>query len=210
MHVAVFGATTEAGKSVVVKLIEQNHTVTVFEDDVNPFTNHPNIKVIQGDLKNQSDVARAVEGAEAVVSALGNWRMNAEAVSASAIRNVLPEMEQRGIWRIVVLASVVTRVEGDNFGFLERCIYRAYSMLLPRALRDSEDQVRFLLSSKVDWTVIRAPGIRKSGGKGSWKFVHNPPRPWQRVHAEDVAAAMVSELWEKRHLNQAPFIKSGK
>jgi putative NADH-flavin reductase len=207
MHIAVFGATDKVGKSVVVKLIEQNHTVTAFEHDGNPFVNHPSIQIVQGDVSNVADIRRALEGVEAVISTMGTWRNGT--ATAPVMSSVLTEMEERGIWRIIGIVNVVAQVEGDHSSTLYKWIYKLYKMMMPKTLRDYEDQIRFLQSSKADWTLIRVPGIRKSGKKGSWKFSLDRPYPWQRVHADDVAEALVRQLADTHYVNQAPFIRAG-
>lgn len=208
MHIAVFGATDRVGKSVVVKLVEQNHTVTAFEHDENPFINHPNIRIVQGDVSNASDVARALEGVDAVISTMGTWRKST--ATAAAMSSILTNMEERGIWRIVVLANVVARIENDSVDFIDRWVYKFYKFLIPSTLREYEDQIRFLQSSKADWTIIRVSNIRRRGSKGAWRLSPDRARPWQRIHAEDVADALVQQLSEDRYLNQAPYIRSGK
>lgn len=205
MHIAVFGATSRVGKAVVVKLIEQNHTVTAFEHDGNPFANHQSIKIVQGDIQNTADIVRALEGAEAVITTMGTWQTGV--AFAPAMRNILTEMEQRGIWRIVCLTSAVAHIEGDHSDSLHRWVYKLYKMLIPKILRDYEDQIRFLQSSKADWTIIRVPSIRKNGKKGSWKFALDAPLPWQRIHADDAAEALVAQLSDNHYINQAPFLR---
>lgn len=210
MHITVFGATSRVGRSVVAKLIEQNHTVTAFEDGSNPFISHPNIKIVQGDMRSEPDVTRALEGAEAVICAAGTLRMNAEANLAPAMRTILTEMERRSVWRIVVLSNVIVNLDGDHSSAIGQWVYKLYKTVMPKALRDSEDQIRFLQSSKADWTVIRAPNARIRGAKGAWKLSLDPIYPWQRVHADDVATALVSQFADRRYMNQAPFISTGK
>lgn len=206
MRIAVFGATGKVGKSIVVKLIEQNHTVTAFEDGANPFVNHPSIRIIQGDPNNVSDIARTLDGADAVISTLAGGG-GVDAAQASVTRNILTEMERRDIWRIVSLSSSVTYIEGDSLDFINKWISRMYSLKMPHTTRNEEDHIRFLQSSKADWVVVRSPIIRSRGKKGGWEFVQAPPYPWQRVHVDDVAEALVSQLTDNRYLNQAPFIR---
>jgi putative NADH-flavin reductase len=208
MHIAVFGATDKVGKSVVVKLIEQSHTVTAFEHDGNPFINHPSIRIVQGDIGNTDDIRHALEGVDAVMSTMGTWKIGT--ATAPAMSKVLTEMEERGIWRIIGIVNVVAQVEGDQPTALYKWIYKLYGMIMPKTLRDYEDQIRFLQSSKADWTLIRVPGIRVSGKKGNWKFSLDRPYPWQRVHAEDIAEALVRQLADTHYVDQAPFIKAGK
>jgi putative NADH-flavin reductase len=204
MHIAVFGATDKVGRSVVVKLIEQNHTVTAFEHDGNPFVNHPKIRIIQGDVSNPDDVKRALEGVDTIVSTMGTWRNGT--ATAPAMSNLLTEMEERGIWRIIGLVSSVAKIDGDTLGLVDRWTYRLHKLISPKTLRDYEDQIRFMQSSKADWTLIRVPTIRRKGST-AWKLSQERPHVWQRVHANDVAEALVAQLSDDHYINQAPFLR---
>lgn len=205
MHIAVFGATSSVGKATVVKLIEQNHTVTAFENDSNPFINHPSIRIVQGDIQSTTDVVRALEGADGVITTMGVWR--GSTAFAPAMRNILTEMEHQGIWRIVALTHVVAHIEGDSLDLTDRWVYKLYKLIMPKLLRDYEDQVRFLQSSKADWTVIRVPGMYGRGKKGAWELSLHRPYPWQHVHIEDAAAALVSQLSDTHYVTQTPFLR---
>lgn len=204
MHVAVFGATDKVGKLVVVKLVEQGHSVSAFEDSINPFADHPNIKVVLGDVNNQDDVDRAVQGADAVITTMGTWK--GAGGFAQAMNYVINCMEQHGIWRIISLTDVHVQIDGDSPGIVNQWRRKLATFLEPQTIRDREDQIRFLQASKLDWTVLRSPRIRASG-KGSWRYAADQPSPLESVHASDVADALVAQMTDDRHVNQAPFLR---
>ncbi|MGH9492834.1 MAG: NAD(P)-dependent oxidoreductase [Terriglobales bacterium] len=72
MKVLVFGATGGTGRALVEQALEQGHVVTAFARDpakVRPA--HQNLKVAQGNMLDYDSVEAAVQGQDAVLSALG-------------------------------------------------------------------------------------------------------------------------------------------
>ena len=73
LRVTVFGATGNIGRLVVDRLLAAGHTVTAYaRNPAKLDVNHPNLTVVSGELDDIAAVARAVAGADAVISALGS------------------------------------------------------------------------------------------------------------------------------------------
>ena len=73
MNVTVFGATGRVGSQVVGQLRSRGHTVTAYVRNPGkvPGTWDQDVTVVVGELSDPAAIDRAVQGADAVVSALG-------------------------------------------------------------------------------------------------------------------------------------------
>jgi putative NADH-flavin reductase len=72
MQLLIFGATGGTGRALVQQALEQGHIVTVFaRDPAKVRTTHKNLVVVKGDVSNYGSVEAAVNGQDAVLSALG-------------------------------------------------------------------------------------------------------------------------------------------
>jgi putative NADH-flavin reductase len=70
--VLVFGATGRTGRALVEQALAQGHIVTAFARDPRKIrTMHKNLRVMQGDVLNHDAVGEAINGQDAVLSALG-------------------------------------------------------------------------------------------------------------------------------------------
>lgn len=58
---------------------------------------HTNLKVVQGDVLDYAAVERAVQGQEAVLSALGTPAMTKNTVRSEGTRNIIRAMEKAGV-----------------------------------------------------------------------------------------------------------------
>ena len=72
MKLLIFGATGGTGRALVEQALEQGHVVTTFaRDPVKVRTTHKNLRVVKGDVLNYDSVEAAINGQDAVLSALG-------------------------------------------------------------------------------------------------------------------------------------------
>ena len=72
MKLLIFGATGGTGRALVEHALEQGHVVTAFaRDPVKVRTTHKNLRVVKGDILNYDSVEAAINGQDAVLSALG-------------------------------------------------------------------------------------------------------------------------------------------
>ena len=72
MKVLVFGATGGTGRALVEQALEQGHAVTAFaRDPAKVRSAHRNLTVAQGNMLDANSVEAAVQGQDAVLSALG-------------------------------------------------------------------------------------------------------------------------------------------
>ena len=72
MKLLIFGATGGTGRALIEQALEQGHLVTAFaRDPVKVRTTHQNLRVAKGDIFNYDSIEAAINGQDAVLSALG-------------------------------------------------------------------------------------------------------------------------------------------
>lgn len=206
MHVIVFGATGNIGSRVTRLLADEGHEVTAFCRHGNIFANDPRIHVHIGDAYDAASVSGAVRGKEAVISALGSWGSQRKNVVSEGMRNIIPAMERTGAERIVSLTGSDARVSGLHQTLLQRLLRPVFSVVAGPILADGEEHIRLLQASQLAWTVIRSPVMRGWGAAGDPTIDMRAPYPWETVHRDTVARAMVSQLHEDARIRSAPYV----
>lgn len=96
----MFGASGNIGRHVVDQLLAAGHTVIAYvRNAAKRTTTHPNLIVIEGGLDDAGGVARAIDGADAVISALGpTLRRGATGTPvADGTRNIVEAMKVAGV-----------------------------------------------------------------------------------------------------------------
>lgn len=72
MKLLIFGATGGSGRALVEQALEQGHKVTAFaRDPARVHITHKNLRVVKGDILTYDAVEAAINGQDAVLSALG-------------------------------------------------------------------------------------------------------------------------------------------
>jgi putative NADH-flavin reductase len=72
MHIALFGATGGAGRQILAQALEQGHSLTALARDPSRLAPREGLTAIGGDVLNPAAVAECIQGADAVIYALGS------------------------------------------------------------------------------------------------------------------------------------------
>lgn len=205
MNITVFGASGKVGQRVVVELLSRGHTVTVFVRRLGRFTSSDTLRVIEGDIYQPETVLRAVVGADAVISTLGSWGSAKKDILTVGMRHIIPAMKASDVQRIVTLTGADARADGDQIGLMNQIMHRFLGIIASSILLDSEDHIRQLQHSALDWTVVRSP-IMTNSIDVKFRLDSVRPMPWAMVSREAVAHAIVDCVERTDYSHRAPFV----
>ena len=106
MRVAIFGASGQTGLFLVERALVQEHDVTAFVRTPETFPlRNDRLKVVIGDVRSRESVVRAIEGADAVICAVGE-RLKSSRVSSEATENIIAGMKAHKVRRLVVVTGL--------------------------------------------------------------------------------------------------------
>jgi uncharacterized protein YbjT (DUF2867 family) len=124
MRVLVTGATGFVGRSVVAGLIEAGHRVAALTRDLSrePVLRAPGVMVVKGDVLNAASLARACQGADAVIHLVAVIRESGrdqtfERVNIEGTRNLMGAAAYSGVEK-VVYASTVGAVDDPGLPYM--------------------------------------------------------------------------------------------
>lgn len=164
MKVLVIGSTGGSGRAVVARLLSQGHEVTAFSRRADRLgSDSDRLRTFSGDALDPADVARAVEGHDAVVVTLGisenplrvrllGPRHTPLDVRSRGTRNVIAAMRAHGLRRLVVLTSYGVGATRDRLRLVDRLFF---SLLLRPQIRDTEIQNQDVIESRLDWVLAQ-------------------------------------------------------
>ena len=206
MHITIFGAGGNVGRLLVKAALGHGHSVTAFVHGEPRFPHHPYLTLHRGDIHDPQSVAKAMRGSDAIISALGSWGTPKKDILSSGMQSIIPAMQQQGIQRLVSLTGADARVSGDEISRLHRITHAALTLFASKVLRDSEEHIRLLRASGLDWMVIRSPIMNDFGNSATYHLVSTRPLPWQTIHRASVVRCMIDEVERPRHSCTAPYI----
>jgi len=209
-RILVVGATGGTGRQLVAQALARGYEVTALVRDPSrlPLAD-PRLTLAVGDVLDEGSVARAMRGAEAVLSALGHRRFfGPSRILSRGTGNILRAMEAQGAARLICETSLGLGDSAGRMGLL--FTFFVIPVVLPFYFWDKARQERIVAGSRAEWVIVR-PAILTNGaaegrtrhGRGVGGFLLSP-----RISRADVAGFMLDQLETDRYLRAAPGICS--
>ena len=200
LQVTVFGATGKIGRHVIDQLLAAGHTVTAYARNPSKLTTtQPNLTVIQGALDDPAGIGHAVEGADAVISALGpSLRRGATGTPVSdGTRTIVAAMQAAGVRRFIGLATPSVADPQDRPTLKGKLLPLLARLALPNALTELNGMTDAITSSNDK----PAKGTIRSGFLGRDKVGSAMTRA-------DIASFLISQLTDTTYHRAAPAISN--
>ncbi|GBE78487.1 NAD-P-binding protein [Sparassis latifolia] len=193
MRLLILGGTGLCGHLLIRDALTASHTVVVYarspEKLSNDFATNPAVTVIKGDLTDVDGLSKAIEGVDAVVSALGPDKGHPSGTPlAHAYATIIPLMKKYGVKRLIALGTASIRDEHDKFSLSYSAMIIMVSTFARSAYKDIiaiGDTIR-TQGDDLTWTIVRV-GILTNDEK------------------KDVVAGYVGDGKTRAHLARAAF-----
>jgi len=161
------------------------------------------IAVKKGDLLDSSQLAQAIEGHDAVISAFGP-RLPVSKADAQLLQQfataLTSAMEETSVTRIVV--------ESVAFLFKDSVVPPAYllgRLLFPSIVADSAAMEKIFAESELDWTMVRPPELTNKSYTGRYRVREGHlPRFGFKISRADVANYMIKAV--EHHLSSCEIV----
>lgn len=207
MKLAIFGASGRTGRQLVRQALERGHAVRAFVRTPSKLDlKHAQLEIVRGDVQDADAVGRAVEGVDAVLSALGPTSNKPEPQVTRGTRHIATAMGLHGVRRLIITAGAGVGDPDDRPNVMNRLLERALKLMARHVYEDMLGAAQVVRDSDLDWTIVRLP-----------RLTDDPPAP--RVRADylggdvgirigraDAAAFMLDQLETDRWLQRAPVI----
>lgn len=153
MHLTLLGATGPTGQLVLQQALKAGHRVTALVRDPArlPQRDEPDVTVVTGDATRTEDLARAMTGSRAVVSALGAGSARTSDLASRAAQALVPAARATGVQRIVVLSAFGVGDTLRHYTAVPRTFVR---LLLQGVFGDKAVADELLRGSGLDVTLV--------------------------------------------------------
>jgi putative NADH-flavin reductase len=205
----IFGGTGQTGKKVVELALERGHRLKVLARSASGLGGlSSRVEVVEGSVLDSAAVDSALQGADAVLSALGHVKGSPRDLEAAALTNIVASMGKGGVRRLVVLASSVVGDPGDRPTFGQ-----SFTRWLVKAFRrevydDSLAKAKVVQGSGLDWTIVRASILTSGPATGKYRVGRMEKGMGVRVSRGDVAEFMLKCAVEGSFIRESPYISS--
>ncbi|MGW2553313.1 NAD(P)-dependent oxidoreductase [Streptomyces sp. NPDC001635] len=206
MHIAVFGAGGPTGRELVAQALADGNEVTAVTRRPHRTAPRAGLTVVDADATDPDAVDAAVEGADAVLSALGvrPGRAPVTLYSASA-RTITEAMGRHGVKRLVAVTSSALDPDWRPSGafFFNHVLDPYVNRVLARTAHDDMRRMEAVLrQSPLDWTVARPSGLFDHPEPTRYRVAQDSADGVFTARA-DLAAAMLREVVDRRFVRGA-------
>ena len=193
MKILIFGASGKTGQLLTQKALGRGHEVTAFVRD--PGKLHvmgSKLKVVQGNVVERKKVVTAVQGQDAVISALGagNPFKNDPAL-IRGVGQIITAMENAGVKRLVYLSFLGVKEHRRELGWV---VDRLVPLFLHKVIEDHEAKEQLIVNSCLDWSLVRPPKLTNGTYTGNYRHGEHllPNSLFPRISREDLSEFMIN------------------
>lgn len=202
--VVILGATSGIGALAVDAALRHGLTVRGFARSADSLAPREGLIPVTGDARNRDDLKRALDGAVAVIYALGIKERPAmlweeETLFSQSTAALIEAMTLSGVSRMVAVTGFGAGRSRTAMSSLERF---GHGVFLGRVYADKSRQEDLIMSSTLDWTIVR-PVILTNGRRSTVKILSNP-KDWRNglISRSDVAEYLVNAVTEGLNIRE--------
>jgi uncharacterized protein YbjT (DUF2867 family) len=205
LRLLIIGATGGTGRELVRQALEAGHTVTAFvRTPAKLAIEHPNLRVVQGNVLDYASVENAMRGQNSAVCALGHKRwFYPNRILSHGTNNVLGAMKACNVPRLVCESSLGLGSSVGRLGLLYT--FFIVPVILPFVFWDKLRQEKLIEESDVEWVIVRPAALNNQPARG--KYRHGPNIGnfvvTNRIARADVADFMLRQVTDDDYLATA-------
>jgi uncharacterized protein YbjT (DUF2867 family) len=205
MKVLVLGATGGTGRLIVSDAIAKGHSVAALVRST-ARADLPGAELIEGNVRDEITIRRALDGCDAVVSALGTGvgfrKVN---LLAEATRALVAAMTRSDVRRLVCISALGVGDSRGHGGFVFDRLFQP--LLLSQAYKDKGRQEAGIRASSLDWVIVRPGMLTDDPAHGSVRAVIDLAGiNGGKIARADVARFVIDQLTTDIWLRRTPVI----
>jgi putative NADH-flavin reductase len=207
--VAVFGATGPVGHELARQALRSGDTVRALVRNVSQLAiRHERLQVVEGDLRDDAAVGKAIAGSDAVIDALVPTPGSERDLDglADAVRSILGAMERHGVRRLVVLSGAAVSLPGERKPFADAVAARIQRLTSGALVEAKQRELDAFIDSPLDWVAVRPSRLGEGPLTGRYRAGRRPLGPRARISRSDLADFLLRQARDDSFVRQAPYV----
>lgn len=198
MRLTILGATGGIGRLLLPRALEQGHQITAFARSPQKISlAHPNLRILGGDLFDARQMAEAIRGGEAVLSAFGPVVLRPSHQRRDFGRGLVEALRMAGVQRFIHVSSAFVFNDG---GLLVKGMANT---LFRNVTVDHRDSEREMMQPDLQWTILRPPRLTNGPATSRFRVASGHlPKNGFAISRADVAAFMLQEAIAPHYIRQ--------
>ncbi|MDI3380000.1 NAD(P)-dependent oxidoreductase [Xenophilus aerolatus] len=208
--IALFGATGPTGRHIIEEALKQGYTLSVYTRDARKLASFAGrVEIVVGDLQDQSAIAKCIQGADAVISALGpnSLKVQGDKPVMHGLTHVIAAMKHAGVRRLIQISTAAYRDPEDGFAFSTHASALLFKVIARKGYEDIVATGNLIAKSDLDWTLVRIPNLKDGPADGSvdvgW---YGKTRLGMNLSRGNLARFLVDQVTARQFVRAAPGI----
>lgn len=208
MNIALIGPSGFVGAAVLQELLQRGHQVTALARNPAKLAAHARLRVVQADVQDEKQVAGAVEGHDAVVSAY-NPGWNAPDLYNEFLRGsraILAGVKRSGVKRVLVVGGAGSLYVAPGVQLVDTPEFTGHvpPNIVPGAKAARDLLTELQQETQLDWSFVSPAAMLKPGERtgryrlGGDQLLTDGAAP-AGISVQDLAVAIVDELEQPQH-----------
>lgn len=215
MRIAILGAAGKIGRLTVLRALAEGHEVTAVARNAQRLEalasdSRSMLRLVDADLRDRDALARALTDQDVVLATFGaplnlSTILHVPDICMVATQNVLDVMRKIGLRRLLAVSAIGV---GDSRGH-GRFVFRhlIQPLLLNRIFEDREQQEKLLVSSDLNWTIVRPAELTDEPASGNYQALLDlHGQQITTVSRADVADFLVRQASREEFLRRTPLL----
>jgi len=211
MNVALIGATGFVGSALLNELLSRGHAVRALARTPAKLEARSGLEVVQADVLDITQVARAVAGVDAVVSAYNpGWNEpKLYELFMAGSKAIADGVKQAGVKRLLVVGGAGSLYVAPGVQLVDTPEFAGQvpANVVPGARAARDELARMQGETALDWTFVSPPPLLAPGERTGRYRIGGDEVPMKAgipagISSADLAAAIVDELEQPRHIRR--------
>ena len=210
MKLALFGATGSTGLHIIEEALKQGYVLSVYTRDAKKLAALAGkVEVVVGDLQDRDAIAKCIQGADAVISALGpnSFKVEGDRPVMHGLSNIMTAMLQLGVRRLLQVSTASYRAPQDGFALSSLAGVLFFKVMVRKAYDDIRATGALIANSDLDWTLVRIPFLKDGPANGridvGW---YGRTKLGSKLSRGNLAEFLVQQITDKKFVRAAPGI----
>ncbi|MGD0477169.1 MAG: SDR family oxidoreductase [Nitrososphaerales archaeon] len=209
-RITVFGATGGTGKQLVKQALAAGYEVVAYARDPSKLNiSNEHLTVVLCELSDRLLIEDAIQGADAVLSALGPHGRSKSKPITQGMQNIIAAMKKQGVRRLIITSTLSAKDPNDKPDLRTRVMVNLVRITMRAAYEDIVSAAEMVRASDLDWTIVRLALLNDRPGTGKVRTGYvGRGKVGTRISRADIADFMLKQIGDARYLRQAPAISN--
>ncbi|MCA6937682.1 NAD(P)-dependent oxidoreductase [Pectobacterium versatile] len=211
MKVTLFGATGKTGRYLIAEGLKRGIELTIFARTGSLFEDS-NVRVIRGEFTDKEALKDAIQGADAVLSALGPTAFkHPKALPITrAMQSIITVMKQENVTRLIAISTGTAADPDDGSDWRIRLPAWLIKIMMASAYQDIIALAKTIRASELDWTLVRVAFLNNNPASSYLNVgLYGQTKHSMTLSREEVATFMFDQLFDGQFIKMAPGISTG-